>query len=264
MYEICGIDLKEIQAQQTQILKAFDRICRENSLRYSIEGGTLLGAFKYQGFVPWDDDIDVVMPREDYERFLSIASETDNGMSVHTYENDKNMVLNYCKYRMDGTVYMERANMHLAEMNHGLFIDVFPLDSVFPEQLEAHKKKMRFLFKIRWSKLGYRNNDIIDKVLRFIPDKWLVRMTEKVLTRYNGKHSPWLYEICNPNDKFEPIPAEWFDSLVDLPFNGITVKAVAEYRNYIYARFGDVTGEPPAEVQAPSHQIIEVKLKDAH
>lgn len=264
MYEICGVDLKIIQSQQTQILKAFDKICRENNLRYSIEGGTLLGAYKYQGFVPWDDDIDVVMPREDYELFLSIAPTVQNGMSVHTYKNDKYMVLNYCKYRMDGTIYKEKINAHLNEMDHGLFIDVFPLDSVFLNRLSSQKKKVSLFFKIRWSKLGYRNKDILDKLFRFVPDRWLVNKIEKEITKFNGKNSPWIYEICNANDKFEPIPKKWFDTLVDMQFNGITVKAVGEYRKYIQARFGDVCGEPPAYEQKPSHQIIEVKLKDEH
>lgn len=264
MYEICGIDLKKIQAQQTQILKAFDKICRDNNLRYSIEGGTLLGAYKYQGFVPWDDDIDVVMPREDYECFLSIAPTVQNGMSVHTYKNDKYMVLNYCKYRMDGTVYKEKLNAHLTKMDHGLFIDVFPLDSVIPEKLQRQKKKVKLYFKIRWSKLGYRNGNIVDKLLNLIPDKWLVYRIEKVVTKYNGKNSPWIYEICNANDKFNPIPEEWFDTLVNMPFNGILVKAVGEYRQYIQSRFGDISGEPPEEDQKPSHQIVEVKLKDEY
>lgn len=262
MYEICGIDLKKIQAEQTKILAAFDKICRENDLRYSIEGGSLLGAYKYKGFVPWDDDIDVVMPRADYERFLAIASKTDNGMSVHTYKNDKNIVLNYCKYRMNGTVYKEKLNSHLTDMDHGLFIDVFPLDSVYPEHLESQKRKAGLFFKIRWSKLGYRGGDIIDKLLKIFPDKWLIKNIEKQLTKYNGKGSPWIYEICNPNDKFSPIPVKWFDTLIDIEFNGIVVKAVANYREYIEARFGDVSAEPPLEDQKPSHQIVEVKLKD--
>lgn len=264
MCRICGIELKKVQKQQTEILYSFDKICRENALRYSIEGGTLLGAYKYQGFVPWDDDIDVVMLREDYEKFLAIASKTNNGMVPHTYKSDQYMVLNYCKYRMSGTVYKEKLNAHLTEMDHGLFIDIFPLDFVFPDKLPQQKKRICSLFKLRWSKLGYRNGDMIDKLLRYIPDKWIVDKLEKEITKYNGKGSPWVYEICNANDKFKPIPAEWFDNLIDMPFNGITVKAVSAYREYIEARFGDVSLEPPIEEQKPSHQIIEVELKNEY
>ncbi len=264
MYEICGVDLVDIQREQTRILKAFDAICREHDLRYSIEGGTLLGAYKYQGFVPWDDDIDVVMPREDYEKFLVIAQGIDNGMTVHTYKNDRYMLLNYCKYRMKGTVYKERLNAHLDQMDHGLFMDIFPLDRVIPEKLEKHKKKMRFYFKIRWSKLGYRKGGLIDRILRIVPHAWVIKRIEKTVTRYNRTDSPWLYEICNSSDKFAPIPRAWFDDLVDLEFNGIKVKAVREYQAYIAARFGDVTGLPPEEERKPSHQIIEVRLSDEH
>ena len=90
-YQIDGIDLRKIQLEQLKILKSFDTICRKYNLRYSIEGGTLMGAYKFKGFVPWDDDIDVVMPRSDYEIFIKLATKINNGLSVHTYKNDKNL-----------------------------------------------------------------------------------------------------------------------------------------------------------------------------
>ncbi len=262
MYQICGIELSKIQSAQVQILKAFDKICRENNLKYSIEGGTLLGAYKYGGFVPWDDDIDVVMLRADYEKFLQIASKINNGMSVHTYKNDKYLVLNYCKYRMNGTVYKEQLNAHLTNMDHGLFIDIFPLDNVVLEDLEKQKKKIRRLFKLRWSKLGYRKKKLIDKFIGLIPNSWIVHKTDKQLKKWNSKQTDFVYEICNPSDKFAPIPKKWFENIIDVNFCGVSVMAVSAYQEYIQARFGDISGLPPQEEQKPSHQIVEVKLLD--
>ena len=71
-YKICQYDIKEVHNKLLEILIEFDRICRLHQIKYSLEGGTLLGAIKYKGFVPWDDDIDVIMERKEYERFLSI------------------------------------------------------------------------------------------------------------------------------------------------------------------------------------------------
>lgn len=260
-YEIDGVDLKKIQSEQVKILKAFDQICRDNGLQYSIEGGTLMGAYKFKGFVPWDDDIDVVMPRADYERFLKIASNIRNGFSVHTYKNDRLHILNYCKYRMDGTVYKERINQHL-NMNHGLFIDIFPLDEV---NLNTYQKQVRIiniLFRIRWYKLGYRKKNLLYSVVfSLLPNRLLVSVMDKIIKSQNGKNNKHLYEICNANPKFKPIPKEWFDDLVDIEYEGILVKAVSKYQEYLNARFSNLNSLPPENERVPSHQIVEVKLR---
>ena len=72
-YKICQYDIREVQKKLLMILIEFDRICRKHNIKYSLEGGTLLGAIKYKGFVPWDDDIDIVMERPEYERFLKVC-----------------------------------------------------------------------------------------------------------------------------------------------------------------------------------------------
>ena len=93
-----------------------------------------------------------------------------------------------------------------------------------------------------------------------LPDKLIVRLIETVLNKYNKADTKWIYEICNPSDKFQPIPKEWFDDLVDLQFCGIPVKAVSHYTEYLAARFGDISGLHPEDQRHPSHDIVEVSL----
>ena len=260
-YQIDGTDLKKIQSEQTKILRAFDQICRDNDLRYSIEGGTLMGAYKFKGFVPWDDDIDVVMPRADYEKFLVVASKIKNGFSVHTYKNNKYHILNYCKYRMDGTIYKEKLNQHL-DMNHGLFIDIFPLDEVNLDKYQSQARLISFFYKIRWYKLGYRKKNLLfSLIFSLLPNRLLVKIIDKIIKSQNDKGNAYLYEICNYNPKFKPIPKEWFDDLVDIEYEGILVKAVSKYQEYLNARFSDLSSLPPENERVPSHQIVEVKLR---
>ena len=220
-----------------------------------------MGAYKFKGFVPWDDDIDVVMPRSDYEIFIKLATKINNGLSVHTYKNDKNLVLNYCKYRMDGTIYKEKINSHL-DMNHGLFIDIFPLDDINLNSYHKQAKMINIFFKIRWYMLGYvKKNVFCSIIFSLFSNKFLVKILDKLIRFNNNKGFDFVYEICNYNSKFKPIPKKWFEDLIDLEYEGIFVKAFSHYIEYLQERFDDINSIPPVEKRKPSHQIIEVKLK---
>lgn len=120
--------LRKLQLCELEILKEFVRICEKFSLRYYLTGGTLLGAVRHQGFIPWDDDIDVAMPREDYDRFAQIAPrELDPQYFYQSPDTDPYYFLSYNKVRKNGTkIYEER--FENAGFHKGIFIDIFPLD----------------------------------------------------------------------------------------------------------------------------------------
>lgn len=92
------VELKELQSYVYGIFKEFDKICRKHNIKYTLEGGTLMGAIKYQDFVPWDDDIDIVMVREEYDKLLAIApQELPQDYFLQSYNNVKEFPLNYAK-----------------------------------------------------------------------------------------------------------------------------------------------------------------------
>lgn len=121
--------LRQLQLAELDILNEFVRACEENSLRYYLVGGTLLGAVRHQGFIPWDDDIDVAMPREDYDKFAKTCTEKlGPGYFYQSSETDPWYFLTYAKIRKNGTeIYEERFKD--AKFHKGIFIDIFPLDS---------------------------------------------------------------------------------------------------------------------------------------
>ena len=120
--------LKQIQSKEKEIFQAFISVCEQLKLPYFIVGGTLLGAVRHKGFIPWDDDIDIAMLRPDYEIFLSRAQALlPDNIFFQTIDTDPEYLGNYAKLRHNQTTFLESA-VKTKHIHHGLFIDVFPLD----------------------------------------------------------------------------------------------------------------------------------------
>lgn len=234
-----------------------------------MEGGTLLGAVKYQDFVPWDDDIDVIMLRDEYEKFLSVApKELSNGFFLQSYNNVAQFPLNYAKLCDTSTEIYDYDYSHLKEMNHGVFIDIFPIDNVIPSKLNlqlhivglltgARKTKL----KINFGKVSFIKK-ILYKVLSIFPMKWLCIWQNKACSKYNQKKTSHRYEVCNSNRKFAPLPSEIYDSIIELPFRNQMFFAVKDYDAFLQSRFGKnyMNELPSEEERKPSHsQNIRIK-----
>ena len=131
--------MTDLQKAELAILKEFIRICDSLHLTYYLVCGTALGAAKYSGFIPWDDDIDVALPREDYEVFCAKAQEMlPSYLFLQNYKTDPRYPLFFSKIRDSRTTYIEKSFAHLP-IHHGVYIDVFPLDG-YPDDCEQQKK----------------------------------------------------------------------------------------------------------------------------
>ena len=140
------------------MLQEFIDVCTVLNLKYYALGGTLLGVVRHRGFIPWDDDIDVGMPRADYEIFIAKAQMLlADGYFLQTFKTDKEFPANFAKIRNNNTTFIETSIGHL-HVNHGVFIDVFPLD--------YYPNKMIWLFNLKKQLLTLRityafNNNIL-------------------------------------------------------------------------------------------------------
>lgn len=127
---ILGHDIRKIHAIELGILIEFDRICRKHDIKYQLYSGSLIGAIRHKGFIPWDDDIDVAMLREEYDKLLEVMEEElEDLYFFQSFETDPNYMNKYPKIRKNGTVFLERVVEGL-DIHHGVYMDVFIFDSI--------------------------------------------------------------------------------------------------------------------------------------
>ena len=149
--------LRRVQLEQLEILKEIDRVCRENEIKYFLDSGTLIGAVRHEGFIPWDDDIDIGMLREDYEKFSKLAPKHLNKSYLwQSWKNDSSYALPFGKVRKRNTVYIEEKSG--ITKNCGFYVDVFPFDYAPRTKKERTKlvNKRVFWARCLLMKHGYK------------------------------------------------------------------------------------------------------------
>lgn len=144
-------ELHKLHNEELNILKLVVRFCDENHIQYFLTAGSLLGAVRHKGFIPWDDDLDISMPRDDYERFLSIAAnKLDKCLYLHCNNTDTEYWLPFAKVRMNDTEFVE-PTIEKIQTHKGIFIDIFPLDNAkkqkgFFQYLQAKTAKAQEVY----------------------------------------------------------------------------------------------------------------------
>ena len=266
-YKVCDTPIREVQDQLILILIELDRICRKHGIRYSIEGGTLLGAEKYGGFVPWDDDLDVVMPRDDYEKFCEVCkTELDGKYFLQNSDTEELFPLRYSKLRMNGTTYVQR-NYDRLDIHQGLFVDIVPYDYA---DKKTYRRKMNLCNLYNGAKT-YKLGLKIEFSRQKNPAPWykvflyrlfsclpLKTLNKKILKHSKGRTgSEYMFNFCNPTRESRLMPAALFDEFCELEFEGHSFKAIKDYRGWLTESFGEnyMNEEPDELTRGPSHAI---------
>ncbi len=255
---------QEVQIQKTglEMLKSFVDICNKLGLKYYTLGGTMLGTVRHKGFIPWDDDIDVGMPREDYNAFMQMAQELlPEHYFLQSFDSDPEYPLCFAKIRDSRTTYIETA-FNNRKMNHGVFMDIFPLD-YYPDskvkQLMFDKKMSIYDKKIRDSLNVPRPKKLRSRLLSIIVDILLqdvhTACEKKDKLMSSVKTSTILANICSPWTKKEYVPAEWFGNGVQLEFEGLCVTVPEHYDKWLTRVYGDYMTLPPIEKRRTHHNI---------
>lgn len=254
-------ELNEVQNLIYGILIEFDRICGKYGIQYSLEGGSLLGAVKYGDYVPWDDDIDVIMLRSEYDRFLQIApEELGDEYFLQSYHNVPDFPLNYAKLCYTKSKICDYSYSHLQGMSHGIFMDIFPIDNVIPNRMKnqihaiglltgARRAKLHIPGSVsRWKKLCYG-------VMALFPMRTLCYWMDSVCTVHNQSDTGFCYEVCNSNKNFKPLPSTIYKNCIRLRFRDREFLAVSCYDQFLKSRFGEnyLHELPPEDKRKPSH-----------
>ena len=256
--KIPGYDIKKVQKAILSIALEIDRICRKHKIKYSLEGGSMLGAYKYHGYVPWDDDMDIVMLRKDYDIFLNVVNQEIDSHSfyVQNYHNRVQYPLTWTKVCLNGTE-IRSGNYNELDIHHGLFVDIFPIDNVIPEKMALQKSLVGVTKSARFIKLGLMKPQGIkgkmQRVVSLLPISMINRLGESAMRMNNKKQCEYAYEICNPNKYFSPLPRYYFENLVEMEFEGHMFYVSQNYMDYLKSRFGDLDKEPPVADRNPTH-----------
>lgn len=268
--EFSAEEKKQYKSILLKTLKAFDSFCSEHSIKYYAAYGTAIGAIRHKGVIPWDDDIDVVMIREDYEKFLSLKSKLIGTAYRIIDPSDENYYLPYAKFTDTTTTLWE---VEEYEFVIGVFIDIFPLDHETGsiKSIRKNSQKYRKICKRLYG--GYENltcNFSISKFLRhpglFVT--WLKkllfyrplrRLNKRIFVKYYNKFKEkncgeWLINYYAPYSvERELLRSEWFETQLRVPFEDTSINIMGEYHNYLTFLYGDYMTPPPLDLQNSHH-----------
>ena len=276
-YIICYINLKKIQKKQLKILLEFDRICDKHDIKYILFAGTLLGAVRHNGFIPWDDDIDVALLRKDYKKFIQVCkNDLKENYFLQTFNSDREYNKQFAKLRENNTTYLEK-NMSECNIHHGLFIDIFPLDNVKPNTLlgKFQQKSCYFLYAFETIRIKKNCNNINNLIKQYlalilhfitllIPETISNRVYYYLLNFFNKKNTKYISHLTNnpTKKKFHRflIEKQELDEIIFSNFEGYKFPIPKNYNKILKKIYNDYMSYPPKEEQKPRHNINEIKI----
>lgn len=263
--------LEAVHEVQKELLKKLDQVCREQGLHYAAIHGTLLGAIRHQGFIPWDDDVDIAMPRQDYDRLLELANKLfPEPFFLQTPANNENCFYGgYAKLRRSGTAAIEPQNRG-RYCHQGIWIDIFPLDFCPQDErkLDSLQRRISFWQRLLMAKLYKPGHgmpeDINPKLLSFyylaarcLRRRWIRRRLDQ-LFKSCRKTNKLAILACYYGEKNNGniYPVSLFDSLTVVPFEDFQIPVPEIFDKILSERYGSHYMEWPEKEKRLSHKDI--------
>lgn len=268
--------LEAIQKKSIEILLVFQEFCKKHELLFYFCGGCCIGAVRHQGFIPWDDDIDVFMPRQDFETLAQLWPEEMAETKYRFYNStEKEFVRCLVAAISDESTTFIKERQKDLDISHGIRLEILPLDGC-PES-QWHRVEQIFCALVRQiyinqepltsaGKLIYS----VSKIMLLVCPSWKQRYriamwAERRMTRYLFGSTSKVTELCA---RFGPMlreyPLEAFKRAVYLPFEGLTMPVPMGYDTYLTMAFGDYMQLPPEDEQRPKHEAVYIDTEHSY
>lgn len=270
--ELSKKEFRQMQLMELEMLIEFDRVCRKNNIRYTIFGGTLLGAIRHKGYIPWDDDADIAMLREDYEKFVKISDQLNPKICYfQDNKNDPFYRWGYSKLRKTNTSYVRVGQEHI-KCKTGFFVDIFPMDDI-PKSIIGqiiNDIYVCILRKILYSEVGkYSSKSFLKKkwysLLSKIPTKYVYKRYDKLANKSKNSSSNLvrclsfpatgkLYTKNTLKTRYG-MPKKWFTELSEYEFEGKKLYGTKDYDDILTYIYKDYMTLPPVDKRDPHSPV---------
>lgn len=272
---VSDVTREQLQACCLGILLEFDRIAKENNISYFLVGGTLLGAKRHQGFIPWDDDIDIGIPRIDYDRLLTEQVSCKYPYLLEKFDPNSDYIYPYAKLYDGSTIFVEKLRI---DFRRGVWIDVFPIDGTFKNpffrklhHLIVQALRRLFAFKITTIKDGNFYNEkniflkkIVHKILSFFSARIIFKSLDYILKIIDVRKAKYVGNMLGAWGEKELMPRNiFFGKLTTIKFCDSYFPAPADPHRYLSALYGDYMKLPPLHKRV-GHMAAFVDLKHGY
>lgn len=261
------LSLEELKKIELQILCQVQEVCKSQGIRYFLDGGTMLGAIRHGGFIPWDDDIDICMPRPDYERFIDYCRDNDVPFGVISHSSDKRFNELYAK-AYDKQTICEELFVNRKNAEYGVYIDIFPLDGLGNSEKEAKKLLHKSLYKrslltaANWKKYfkSKTRKWYIEPVRlafylfsRCLNTDKLIKKIERIYKEYTFENSKKVGVYCGCYGDKEIMDHSIFENFIEVEFEKKSFSALKDYDKFLSNLYGDYMQLPPPEKRVTHH-----------
>ena len=249
--------LKKLHLVELEILDEVVRVCEENGIQYFLTGGTLLGAVRHKGFIPWDDDIDICMLREDYDKFIKLANEKmSDKFILQCYETDDRTYFPFAKVRKNGTIFNEESVQNY-EANKGIYIDIFPLERINnpkSKKLEIDAILIKNIWETLLHKVGAHpkisdcRHPFVSFFMNFKSKKSLEKWQMKILKKQNISEGKYVCCLVGAYDYRKDIfEYDRLFPLKKIEFEGKKYNCFKDADYYLKGLYGDYMKLPPED-----------------
>ena len=260
--------LDAIQRMQLAYLLEVDRICKKHHIKYFLGGGTLLGAVRHHGFIPWDDDSDIMMLRKDYDKFSAIAqSELPAGMTFQSGKTDRNCFYEFNKLRVEGTVFATELAKNHTDINVGIAFDIFCHDKTANSTLgrKLHLAATLFTRALVLNKWNHRKADNGSRVqsavtnffVKLFPLRFSYFLMNHTISFFKrNKNAKYLYDGMGRNVYNGSFDAAILDEVIEMDFEGHPLPVPKRYDEYLTFLYGDYMELAPLSTRLGCHEIL--------